>query len=188
MVAIGPLPPPENVRAEGTAVGASVPSGFAFNVASMPRQFPSAPFTRSGTGLVSVLSVPSGLAKVRLLPVVRRSTVTGLPVLFALACAARTAEVCSFAAGLPEGAGQLLSAGPCPRSAAAGAGAGGAAAALGATSRPAPSESTATPAIGSRAARKGLLRSGVRAPGGLMGIWCRLDIGGPPSCVRCRCA
>ncbi|WP_371479169.1 hypothetical protein [Kitasatospora sp. NBC_00315] len=64
MVAIGPLPPPENISVEGTAVGESVPSAFASSVASMLRQPPSAPFTRSGAELVSVLSEPSGFANV----------------------------------------------------------------------------------------------------------------------------
>ncbi|MEU6234436.1 hypothetical protein [Kitasatospora sp. NPDC047058] len=90
MVVIGPLPPPEKVSADGTAVGVMLPSMLTCSVASVLRQVPSAFRTRSATVLESVVSVPSGLAVVRLPAVVSASMTTGFPELFARAEAAAT--------------------------------------------------------------------------------------------------
>lgn len=140
MVAIGPLPPPEKLRAEPTAVGVTVPSALLRSVASTGRQEPSAPLARSGTGVELVVRVPSGLAEVCELAPVSASMTTARPVSFALARAAWTAPAWPASAGLAGGAGQEASAGPWPRSAAT--------ATVGATSRPAPSARTAAQATG----------------------------------------
>lgn len=111
MVAMGPVPPPERLSRDGTAAGDTLPSALARSVASMACHVPEAILTRCGTGEVSVVRVPFGVAKVWELAVVRCSMRTGLPLFLALALAASTAPA-SGLAGLVVGVGHALFAGP----------------------------------------------------------------------------
>jgi hypothetical protein len=82
-VARGADPPPESVRADGTAAGDMVPSAFWLRVVSTGIQLP-ARFVRTGCKFVVQVNDPSGFATVCDSSEVSASTVTGVPVDFAV--------------------------------------------------------------------------------------------------------
>lgn len=92
-MAAGPLPPPDSVTPDGTAAGCQVPPGprrrFALTGAQRPRCQ-----TRTGSGLVVIVKVPSGFALVIDVAVVADITVTGRRDLRAEALAASIAASC----------------------------------------------------------------------------------------------
>lgn len=111
--ASGALPPPDRVRELSEALADRVPSPFALSVLSTATQLPPC-WTRVGVGVLSWVSVPSGLAVVCAYGVVSAPTTTGCP----LACAWATARASGVAsAGSPV---TWPSTGSVPLSAAAG--------------------------------------------------------------------